>query len=402
MAISQRVAASVIAFVFTQTAHAADFQVCESIAGKAGALVDRSDSEQWRQSVDSEFTNVCRDTRSYEASLSGSSSGTQAAFGYAGFSLGFGQSASDQNSRTSEAIDAVCKTGKTYVSDYFHSVDKTVSGQYAVNLVSECLRILAQSDLEALTGTTEVSMASDAAFYVRIEFRPSSSSPGRKYKLVGIAVDPKAELKCTMDAGVDVVRNMTVDPQSQSTFTCTRKPDFEVNGAFNFKADSDGPTRSLRFSVPSLSGRELVREEIKTQLGLEMDEKIDQLRPFIVPRGGVVAIDDPAGCNNLGKGWSDAGLDGRFIAGANTTNFQQKGGAANYPLTGDNLPELNLSWRALLSGGDRSFRAVEGLVLGASQGPEGPKNPAGGIGKEAPTPIDTLPPYINLYFCKRI
>ena len=71
----------------------------------------------------------------------------------------------DANSRSSKAIDAVCKTGKSYVSAYFHSINRTVSGQYAVNLVGDCLRLLAQADLEALTGTTEVSNASESRIF---------------------------------------------------------------------------------------------------------------------------------------------------------------------------------------------------------------------------------------------
>jgi len=81
----------------TSLANAADFSVCEDIAGKAGALVDRSDSEQWQQSVDDEFAKVCKYTKHYETNLAASSNATRAAFGYAGFQLGYGQSASDAN-----------------------------------------------------------------------------------------------------------------------------------------------------------------------------------------------------------------------------------------------------------------------------------------------------------------
>ncbi len=262
----------------SSASRAADFSICESIAGKAGALVDKSDSEQWEQAVNSEFANICKDSEKYESNLSSSSNSTQAAFGYAGFSLGFGQSANDANSRSSKAIDAVCKTGKSYVSAYFHSIDRTVSGQYAVNLVGDCLRLLAQADLEALTGTTEVSNASDSAFFVRVEYRPSSAAPNKKYKLVNIQVDPMAEVSCSQTPGVDVQGNMVVEAQAQNTFTCTRKAGQDVNGAFNFAADSDSTvSRSLHFSVPSLSGHELVREKIKQEIETEITNKLSRL-----------------------------------------------------------------------------------------------------------------------------
>jgi hypothetical protein len=35
-----------------------------------------------------------------------------------------------------------------------------------------------------------------------------------------------------------------------------------------------------------------------------------------VPTRAVIAFDDPGACSNLGDGWEDAGLEGRFIVGA--------------------------------------------------------------------------------------
>lgn len=385
------------------SAKAADFSVCDSIAGKAGTLVDKSNSAQWQQSVDNEFNNVCKDTERYESSLAASSDSTQASFGFAGYSLGYGQSASDANARTSKSIDAICKTGKSYVSSYFHSVNQTVSGQYAADLVADCLRTLAQADVEALSGTTEVSTSSDTTFFIRIVFKPSSAAPNRKYKLVNIQKDPTADLKCWKSEGKDAEGDMVVTAQGENTFTCTRKQNTDVNGYLNFASEGDDvPSRSLRFSVPSLSGRELIREEIKQQIEAEIDSKIGSLRPFLIPPGGIVAVDDPRGCDNLGDGWENAHFGGKFIAGADASTFRTTGGATNYTLTGNNLPELNLIWRRLLSGNDRTFRAVEGIVFGAQQSDQNPETskptPAG---KAAPDPINTLPPYIALYYCKR-
>ncbi|MDW9473625.1 hypothetical protein GOD64_12880 [Sinorhizobium medicae] len=393
---------SLAAFFVAATANAADFQVCDSIAGKAGSLVDKSDSAQWQQFVASDFDRVCSDSERYESSLAGSSDATQASFGYAGYSLGYGQSSSDANSRSSAAIDKVCKTGKHLVNSYFQSVNKTVSGQFAANLVADCLRIMGQADVEALTGTTEVSTSSDTVFYVRIDFKPSSNAPQRTYKILSIQKDPSAEIECTESEGKNI-QGMVITPQSQTTFTCTRKTNTDVNGFLNFAADNEqNASRTLRFAVPSKAGRELIREEIKQQITDEIDYKIAALRPLLLPKGSVVAVDNPGGCEKLGTGWADARLGGRFIIGADDTfTFTSTGGAATYALRGENMPELNLNWRLGLLGNDRAFRAIEGLTFGPSSGPQ-PNNPPGAAGTKTPQPIPTLPPYVSLYFCKKV
>ncbi|TPM56494.1 hypothetical protein FJ959_15660 [Mesorhizobium sp. B2-2-4] len=399
-----KLAASVcVLLAATAPSGAADFDVCQSIAGKAGTLVDKNDSEQWNQSVDSEFDHVCKDTERYESTLAGSSDATQASFGYAGFQLGYGNSASDVNSRTSKAIDAVCKTGKRYVSTYFHSVDTAVSARYAVQLVDDCLRILAQSDLEAFTGVTEVSTASNTAFFVQMDFKPSSSAPNRKYKLISIQSDPKADVKCTEQPNKDVVGSLIVEAQSKLSFTCTRTANVDTNGAFNFASEGDSTiTRSLRFSVPSLSGHEMIREQIKKEIESEIDGKISALRPFLLPHGAIVAMNDPGGCTKLGEGWADAHLDGKFIQGANSETFRKTGGAPTYVLAGENIPEINLIWRHLNSGEVSGFRAVEGLVFGAAQDlDKSTPNVPQGAGQSQPKAIDTIPPYVSLYFCER-
>ncbi|WP_222326227.1 hypothetical protein [Rhizobium leguminosarum] len=393
---------SLTAFFIAATAHAADFQVCDSIAGKAGSLVDKSDSSQWQQFVSSDFDKVCSDSEKYESSLAGSSDATQASFGYAGYSLGYGQSSSDTKSRSSAAIDKVCKTGKHLVNSYFQSVNQTVSGQFAINLVADCLRIMGQADLEALTGTTEVSTSSDNVFFVRLDFKPSSNAPKRTYKLLNIQKDPLAEVQCTESEGKNV-EGMVVTPQSQATFTCSRKANTDVNGFLNFAADDEQiSSRSLRFAVPSRSGHELVREQIRQQIEDDIDAKIAAISPLLLPKGSVVAVDNADGCEKLGAGWADARLGGRFIIGADTTySLTSTGGALNYTLQGENMPELNLNWRLGQVGAGNAFRAVEGLTFGPPVGPQ-PNNPPGPAGSKTPQPIPTLPPYVSLYFCKRV
>jgi hypothetical protein len=128
-----------------QNARADDTALCLGIAGQAGSLLDKSDSEVFRQSIDYDFQHVCSDTSHYKNNLSNSSNDTQMSFGYAGYNLGFGNSASDANATSDQAIDKVCRDGKKYVQSYYSSVNKKVSGQYAVNLVSHCLDVLTKS-----------------------------------------------------------------------------------------------------------------------------------------------------------------------------------------------------------------------------------------------------------------
>jgi len=91
------------------------------------------------------------------------------------------------------------------VSSYYRSIDTRVSGEYAVNLIDDCLRILGKQGKEALTGTTYVNNTSDSAFFVQIQFRPGNGAPRRKYKLVSIEADPDAKLSCSAKSGMNVV-----------------------------------------------------------------------------------------------------------------------------------------------------------------------------------------------------
>ena len=155
----------------TSVVEGADFTVCQGIAGVAGTLVDKRDHQTWQQAVDSEFKNVCSDFGKYESNLSSASKSTQAAFGYAGFNLGFGQNASDANATTKQAIDKVCKNGQKFVSQYSVTVDNTEFGRYAANLVDDCLRIVASTGAEALIGQTEVSPTSDSVVFGSYKIR---------------------------------------------------------------------------------------------------------------------------------------------------------------------------------------------------------------------------------------
>lgn len=379
-----------------QNARADDLELCVRIAGQAGSLLDKSDSEQFQQSIDYDFNHVCSDTSRYQTTLSNSSSDTRASFGYAGYSLGFGNSASDANATSTQAIDKVCRDGKKYVQSYFSSVNKKISGQYAVNLVSHCLDVMSNAQLEALSGTTEVSDTPDkisdasSAFFVRLQFKPSSATPERKYMLVDISYDKASDLKCEKD-GVDVRKTLVVSAQSQITFTCTRKAGVSVNGAFNFATDKSSPVvRSVGFKVPSLSGNEKIRDEIKQEIENEIDRKIQEVREIAVPRGGIVALSDPDGCGKLGKRWADAGLGGKFLVGATSGDkyrANSEGGAEEYILKAELPPIKNNSQvlSATRSGVGINFKTGDTLTFDA---------PVRSV-------VNILPPYRALYFCKR-
>jgi hypothetical protein len=388
-----------VALIFAgiaQSARADDTALCLGIAGQAGSLLDRSDSEVFRQSVDYDFQHVCSDTSRYKSNLSNSNSDTQMSFGYAGYSLGFGNSASDANATSDQAIDKVCRDGKKYVQSYYSSVNKKISGQYAVSLVSHCLDVLTSAQLEALSGTTEVSDSSDTAFFVHLQFKPSASAPDRKYTLIDISYDQTAQLDCKKD-GVDVRKNLIVSAQSQITFTCTKAPGTSVNGAFNFAVDKSSPVvRSLNFKVPSLSGNEKIREEIKQQIEDEINRKVQEVREIAVPRGGIVAFSDPNGCVKLGKGWADAGLGGKFLVGATSGDnakwpVNTEGGAETYTLQAGDIPAAKLNLARGLSGG------ASGAGLNFNSYFDTVK-----FDPSASNPIKILPPFKALYFCTRV
>jgi hypothetical protein len=119
-----------------------------------------------------------------------------------------------------------------------------------------------------------------------------------------------------------------------------------------------------------------------------------------IPAGVVIAFDDPAGCAKLGKGWEDARFDGQILVGATEAiprwNYRKAGGSTDIAIKDVNIPPLYLGYRTAQSGPGITLSMVEDLSFSRPRSPSVLQTSA-----SAAQPIDIMPPYIPIYFCKR-
>jgi len=119
-----------------------------------------------------------------------------------------------------------------------------------------------------------------------------------------------------------------------------------------------------------------------------------------VPTNAILAIDDPEGCTKLGSGWEDANFAGKILVGAGGGDprweYRKSGGSQSITIAGPNIPPLYLGYHTAQSGPGITLSMVEQLsfnkptsanILQTSNVPA--------------APIDIMPPYVPIYFCKR-
>ena len=119
-----------------------------------------------------------------------------------------------------------------------------------------------------------------------------------------------------------------------------------------------------------------------------------------VPKHAVIALDDPDTCAGLGSGWEDAGYGGRFMIGADRTRFGY--GSHNdqlhtqVTLNSGNMPQVFLGYEGFLIGNNITKQTPTSI---------GFEQPTSGRfftgGNATPNPIDIMPPYVALYFCRK-
>ncbi|MEW6449574.1 MAG: hypothetical protein AB1490_02895 [Pseudomonadota bacterium] len=120
----------------------------------------------------------------------------------------------------------------------------------------------------------------------------------------------------------------------------------------------------------------------------------------VVPVGAVIALDDPNGCATLGPAWSDAGFAGRFVVGADPNDrdfsYRSARGSKSAALDARHMPQVYVRVISINSGGGNGLPGIESIGFVPITG-----NVIVG-GNEKPTPLDTMPPYVALHFCKRV
>ena len=137
-----------------------------------------------------------------------------------------------------------------------------------------------------------------------------------------------------------------------------------------------------------------------------LEDHLKQIDRYVIPVGGIISFRGTDGCAALGKGWTDTGIGGKFIRAAGDQLVSgSTGGAANYQLTGANMPLLSLDWDHKSNGGDQGFASPRGLTYGKQHSLDRPEDgrqltiPAGSAN---PLPINTVPPYVVYYSCARV
>jgi hypothetical protein len=120
-----------------------------------------------------------------------------------------------------------------------------------------------------------------------------------------------------------------------------------------------------------------------------------------IPANAVIAVDEAGGCSKLGNGWEDAGFGGRVLVGAiggdARWGYRVVGGRSSITIESKNIPPLFLGFHTNLSGNDSTLSMIEALSFTK------PKSPVvAQTSTEPASAIDIMPPYVPLFFCKKI
>lgn len=120
-----------------------------------------------------------------------------------------------------------------------------------------------------------------------------------------------------------------------------------------------------------------------------------------LPIGAIIAFDDPGTCAKLGSGWAD-GTDfvGKTLVGAGSSDprwaYRKSGGSVNTTINAANIPPLYLGYHTAQSGPGVTLSLVEQLSFTLPNSPNILRTSTASA-----IPIDIMPPYVPIYFCKR-
>jgi hypothetical protein len=129
----------------------------------------------------------------------------------------------------------------------------------------------------------------------------------------------------------------------------------------------------------------------------------------VLPSGSVIALDSQDGCAKLGDGWIEPKeFVGKTIVGAASDrgatewSFRVPGGKPSIQLTHDNMPTMFFKSESVNTGSGGALDFI--LDASENQLSADPKPRPGrvfALGREFPTPIELMPPYIPLHLCER-
>jgi hypothetical protein len=139
---------------------------------------------------------------------------------------------------------------------------------------------------------------------------------------------------------------------------------------------------------------------IRTLGGVTRAE-LDQHSASGLPTGVIVALDDPTGCPKLGVGWQDAKFVGQVLVGAGDDAsrwaYRKAGGKPAITIEPANIPPLFVGQRTALSGNGVTVGLVDALSFTKPN-----SNNVVQTASAAAQPIDIMPPFVPVYFCKHV
>jgi hypothetical protein len=246
-------------------------EVCESLANSG--LVDTRDYAAITSQYSSQFRHVCEfesEMVSRLKSSNGSFKGTFKAFGLSG---GGGKSASE----TTESIKASCDLGQDSFMNYVQVNERESLGSILASTIVQCVDTLAQAKIEAIMGTVSVD-AADTGFDVVVRY--SAGDTPLTYTLTRIPDGTE----CFTDsvAGEVAQGNVTLSPNSESSFYCTKNEGLPASGTLVFEARVDNSTKSkvVSFLAPSRNLEFETAAKIEARVAAisdELNQKIDSL-----------------------------------------------------------------------------------------------------------------------------
>jgi hypothetical protein len=128
-----------------------------------------------------------------------------------------------------------------------------------------------------------------------------------------------------------------------------------------------------------------------------------------LPPRAVIAFDDPGACSNLGDGWKDAELEGRFIVGADNKldgkwSYRSHQETDSIQLRPENLPRLYylIEHRQEAKGSGVEFHFIKSVKTTRVRKDDATvAQQEADENKEDPIAIKVIPPYMALHFCKK-
>jgi hypothetical protein len=143
---------SAFSLVFCSTALSQEYSVCKSLTD-GGELLDRHNVEQISDVQHKDFIDFCSSKSNRVERARKKSAAWRSAAQYTSEIKGFGNlDLASDDATTSSILDRICLTGASEFRQYFRSNTVSISGEVVTRYFTECINILANSQVDAIGG----------------------------------------------------------------------------------------------------------------------------------------------------------------------------------------------------------------------------------------------------------